>query len=811
MLFQTRILVSGIVQGVGFRPFCVRLAQSENISGFARNTSQGVELELHGEETNIDRFLSRLVRENPPASFIRSVKVLAEKDESSSPPSGFEIAQSLKEPACAMMKAGNALGIAADAPSGAGPYVRHHTALIPPDLAVCEKCLAEMKDPGNRRFRYPFINCTDCGPRYTIIRDLPYDRPKTTMRPFLMCPQCAEEYSDPSHRRFHAEPNACSVCGPQVWLTDGAAERADGCEEPSPRFAAHRGDDAVRICSSLLDEGKIIAIKGIGGFHIACTPFCDESVALLRRRKRREHKPFALMAASLEEAERLVYVPAVARELLTSPASPVVLCCRKKDTSISHLVAPGQRTLGIMLPYTPLHHLLLEGKRALIMTSANFSDAPIVSENRTAFATLSPIADFFLFSDREIRMAIDDSVAMPLGRNFFLMRRGRGYTPLPMTLPHPTPVILGAGAEMKGSFCFCREDILFPGQYLGDMKQRGTISYYNRAMDHFLSLFDLKPKIVAHDMHPQYISTQIAKKLGKTFSAETLEIQHHHAHFAACLFENGIEEESIGILFDGTGYGDPEKEESGSAKGTIWGGEFFAGNAARYERVGHFFPSRLPGGDAAVREPWRYALGLLQDIYGKEKALETGTRLWNLHPEKIRMVLDTLPFAPATTSCGRFFDAAAALLGCGSVVSFDGQAAMNLESSATGMLQAPFEIERREGKLLLDWRPAIRWIVESTGRICASDIAGGIHGGLAHAVVEICGILAEERGLRFAALSGGVWQNRRLTATTCHMLRKKGITPLIHRILPPNDECVSVGQALVAASALQHSKAVRIS
>ncbi len=760
MFFQTRILVSGIVQGVGFRPFCVRLAHSENITGFALNTSHGVEMELHGEEESLDNFLFRLVRENPPASFISSVRILDERRESPSAPLCFEILESRKE--------------------------TRQTALIPADLAVCANCLAEMKDPADRRYRYPFINCTDCGPRYSIIRELPYDRPMTTMGSFTMCPECGREYTDPSHRRFHAEPNACPVCGPEVWLTD-----ATGVEKA-------RGDSAVRLCSTLLDEGKILAIKGIGGFHIACTPFREETVALLRQRKRRLHKPFALMASSLAEAEKLVYVPEVAKKLMTSPASPIVLCCVRKNQStaekgsVSPLVAPGQRTLGIMLPYTPLHHLLLDGKRALIMTSANFSDAPIVSDNETALASLSSIADFFLLSNRDIQMPVDDSVAMPLGRSFFLMRRGRGYTPLPMPFfRHDDNVVFGAGAEMKGSFCFSRNDVLLPGQYLGDMKQRDTVAYYNRALEHFVSLYELKPKKVAYDMHPQYLSTQIAKRVAETFGASAVPVQHHHAHFAACLFENNVEETSAGILFDGTGYGED---------GTVWGGEIFLGDRSSYERIGNFLPSRLPGGDAAVMEPWRYALGLLHDVYGKETAASMAENLWSVHARKARMVLDILPFSPKTTSCGRFFDAAAALLGCGDIVTFDGQAAMNLEALATGTLKAPFTIDRREGRFLIDWRPAIRWILDSKHTLSVPEIAGGIHGGLADAVAKICGTLRKEKGIRFAALSGGVWQNRRLVATTSILLRKQGVEPLLHTFLPPNDECVSAGQTVVAAT-----------
>ncbi|OPZ35109.1 MAG: Carbamoyltransferase HypF [Synergistetes bacterium ADurb.BinA166] len=755
MLFQTRILVSGIVQGVGFRPFCARLADSEGIRGYALNSSRGVEMELHGTEAGLDRFLQRLVGESPPASSITSVSVMEERRESPHPPDGFEIARSRRE--------------------------GRQTALIPADLAVCGRCLSEMRDPSDRRYRYPFINCTDCGPRYTIISELPYDRPNTTMSVFTMCAECGREYVDPLSRRFHAEPNACPVCGPSVWLTDSAGRKLTS------------GDDAVRMCSRLLGQGRIGAVKGVGGFHIACTPFRDETVALLRERKRRPHKPFAVMAASIGEAERLVHLPSSARRLLLSPAAPIVLCCARMPVRVSRLVAPGQRTLGVMLPYTPLHHLLLEEQGALVMTSANFSDAPIVSDNAEALAGLSRIVDFFLFSDRVIHMPIDDSVAAVIGRSYFLLRRGRGYTPLPMPARLPREhdgIVLGAGAEMKGSFCFLRGDSLLPGQYLGDMKQRETLEYYSRALEHFMRLYELKPDVIAYDMHPQYLSSLAAKRMAAELGARTTAVQHHHAHFAACLFENGVDERSCGVIFDGTGYGED---------GDIWGGEFLVGDASGYVRAGHFLPSRLPGGDAAVMAPWRYALGLLHDVFGRERAIELACASWPEHSTKFGTVLDILPASPRTTSCGRFFDAVAALLGLRSVITYDGQAAMELEATATGSLLAPFGVMREGDSWLIDWRPAVRWVVESMGSRPIAEIAGGIHDGLALATAEICGRIGEETGVRFAALSGGVWQNRRLLAATCRCLVANGIQPLLHRLLPPNDECVSAGQAVIAA------------
>lgn len=753
MLFRRKILVSGIVQGVGFRPFCARLAEKLALSGFVRNTSGGVEIELAGTSEKIDWYMELLSRENPPASVITSLAVLEEEEIFSLPKKEFNILESRRE--------------------------EQQLVLIPPDLSICDECLAELKDPSNRRFRYPFINCTNCGPRYTIIRELPYDRPETTMAPFPMCPACSKEYHDHGDRRFHAQPNACFDCGPTVWLTDRHGK------------ILFRGDEAIRHCSSLLDEGKIAAVKGIGGFHITCTPFNDEVVENLRSRKGRKDKPFAVMASSLEVAEEMAYIPKIARTLLRSPRKPIVLCCRRKSYPLSSLVAPGQRSIGILLPYSPLHYLLLEDKKALIMTSANFSDAPIVSDNEEALSSLKEIVDYFLFSDRDIHMPIDDSVATPLGASFFLIRRARGYTPVPMAVSTDTPVIFGAGAEMKSTFCLSRGKLLFPGQYLGDMKQRGTAAYYNRAISHFLSLYGFTPEYLVHDLHPQFLSTAAAMKKVEPFAGETLGVQHHHAHLAACLLENGKTEPAIGVIFDGTGYG---------TDGTIWGGEFLVGNSEKYVRAGHFLPSKLPGGDAAVREPWRYALNLLVETFGVREAVLRAEEIWSDRRAQIERILAVLSFSPTTTSCGRFFDGVSSLLRLVDSVSFDGQAAMALEGIAEGDGCTPFHVMEEEGEVILDWRPAIRWIVDNRREIKTSLIAGSIHSGLAEAVLQACCIIRKNTGIKEVALSGGVWQNRRLTASTVHRLRREGFIPLLHRLVPPNDECVSVGQVAIGAA-----------
>lgn len=753
MVSRIQLLVTGVVQGVGFRPFCARLAESMNLSGSVRNTSGGVEILLEGPEGDLDEFLARMDAERPRASVITSLVSLGREEISDIPTPGFHILESRRDEA--------------------------QLVLIPPDLATCADCLAEMRDPSDRRYRYPFINCTNCGPRYTIIRGLPYDRPKTTMAPFVMCPPCRREYEDHTNRRFHAQPNACHDCGPTLWITDSSGRELA------------RGDHAIGLCSRYLDDGRIVAIKGIGGFHIACTPFRSDVVEILRRRKRRKDKPFAIMVPSLEEAEQLVFLPAVAKSLLESPQRPVVLCCRRPGCPLPENVAPGQRSLGVMLPYSPIHHLILEGKSALVMTSANFSDAPIVSGNQEALDSLKEIADFMLFSDRDIHMPIDDSVAVPFGRSFFLIRRARGYTPVPMGISRETPVLFGAGAEMKGSFCISRGKLLFPGQYLGDMKQRGTAAYYNRAVDHFLSLYNLVPEYLVHDMHPQFVPNELARRKLAGVCRESLAVQHHHAHLAACLLENGYEGRAIGVLFDGTGYG-PD--------GTIWGGEFLVGDAGAYERAGCFLPAPLPGGDASVREPWRYGVSLLAETCGADEACATATALWPGREVMIRQILGLRSSSPSTTSCGRFFDGMAALLGIGETVSYDGQAAMELEGVARGRLKAPFGVLERDGLFILDWRPAVRWLLSERERLSVADIAGGIHGGLAEAVLALCLRIRASSGIETAALSGGVWQNRRLLAAVSSRLRGAGFSVLLHRLVPPNDECVSVGQVAVGAA-----------
>ena len=748
---HVRLQVSGVVQGVGFRPFCSRLSAEIGLRGSVRNTSAGVAIELFGDPEGIDSFIVRLQTDCPTLGHIQSIAMVLDERITEADVSSFEILES--------------------GSPGEG------NALFPPDIATCPDCLRELRDPRNRRFRYPFTNCTNCGPRFTIIEGLPYDRPLTSMAGFAFCERCRSEYNDPGDRRYHAQPVACEVCGPRLSLLSGGG---------SPLA---EGDEALRECTRALAAGEIVALKGLGGFHIACLPE-DAPVLRLRERKKRPAKPFALMIRDDLVAEGLVTLSPYSRQLLNSPRRPIVICPRKHLSGISPFVAPSQDSLGIMLPYTPLHHLIMEELPVLVMTSANLSDEPLVSENGEALAKLKGVADLFLVHDRPITMKIDDSVVAPAGKRSILIRRGRGYVPHPVMTKWDMPQILAAGSEMRSTFSLTQGRSIYSSQFIGDLKQLDTAIYYEKALRHFLRLFDLKPTFLAADLHPSFACTGIAKQVIGV-PEDILLVQHHHAHMAACLAENGFEGTALGIILDGTGLG--------SDKHT-WGGEFFLGDVRSFTRLGHFQEAPLPGGDRAVLEPWRFALSLMERVLGRSAARSIAEKLWPEREQSFEKILTTLDAAPITSSSGRLFDAVSAILGIRTEVSYEGQAAMELESAAKGYAEpAPFEIREEGGVLILDWKPLVEWLVGEGLHLGPGKASSAFHFGLAEALSDIALELSRRTGVRETVLSGGVWQNKRLLSLALPLLERKGLKPLIHRVLSPNDECVSVGQAAVAS------------
>jgi hydrogenase maturation protein HypF len=751
MINEFVVLVTGVVQGVGFRPFVARLAHNLGLSGRVKNTSSGVVIIVQGSEDGINEFLRRLKDEHPAIASIQKITIESKKQIAiEEADHSFAIEQSERQD--------------------------RQEVLIPPDIATCDDCLREMDDPSNRRYRYPFINCTNCGPRYTIIRALPYDRAQTTMACFPMCEACNEEYEDPEDRRYHAQPNACRACGPKIWLAGPYGE------------AIATGDEAIDVAIAALKNGKIVAIKGIGGYHLACDPTSDAVVTKLRERKGRPSKPFAIMAADLNQADALAYITPAARELLLSPRRPIVICPKRANVKISPAVAPAQDTIGIMLPYTPIHHLIMKDMPALIMTSANISDSPLISGNREALKSLQGIADAFLMHNRDIYVRIDDSVMSMAGNRPVFLRRARGYVPQPFIADDEAPPILGAGAEMKATFSLSHGRLIFTSQYLGDMKELPSLALYEEVLSHMIALYNVRPRFLVYDLHPQFLSTSIAKR-SLSGIEDSLPVQHHFAHFAACLQENRHYEEAMGLIMDGTGYGED---------GSVWGGELLAGSLSSCRRIGHLLPTPLLGGDRSVLEPWRHALSLMATALGEGEAIKWASRLWPQKEELMRPVLTSAKASPITTSCGRLFDGIAALLGVRDSITYDAQAAMELEAMACGAGEfAPFSVVAQNEHILIDWRPAVIWTLERLGHIEPAKIAAAFHDGLSKSLAEACSTASEMFGLKHVALSGGTWQNRRLFSMTCSSLRRLGLLPLVHRFLPPNDECVSFGQVAV--------------
>lgn len=754
MDLERRLLrVTGTVQGVGFRPFVHRHALALGLSGQVANDGGTVVVDVQGPVAAV-RELERLVREEPPP-LARVAAVSSERLPTATDQTGFRVAAS-------------GCQVVADV-------------AVAPDVATCDACLAELRDPSDRRHGHPFIACTDCGPRYTMIRDVPYDRARTTMAAFELCDACRREYEDPGDRRFHAEPIACLDCGPELQLVDPAGEQ----------LAA--GRDALVGAVAVIADGGILAVKGLGGYHLAADATDAEAVERLRRRKARDEKPFAVMVADEHAAREVCDLDGDAVAALRSAARPIVLAPRRGRASVADAVAPGLSELGLLLPYTPLHHLLLDGVgRPLVMTSGNRSDEPIAHEDDDALDRLGPLADAVLRHDRRIHVRCDDSVVRSTRPGVQVLRRSRGMAPEPLELPVPASIpLLAVGAELKSTVAVAAGTHLVVGHHLGDLEHLAAYEAFEQAIDHLCHLTGIEPRLVAHDLHPEYLSTKWAADAG----LPAVAVQHHHAHVASCLVEHGRSTPVLAVAFDGLGLG-PD--------GTLWGGELLVADLSGFERVGHLRSVPQPGGAAAVRQPWRMALAWLDAAVGADAAARYG-RAVDDRWEAVRH-LATQPTTRTTSSAGRLFDAAAAILGIRATVSYEGQAAVELEAAAAGVpdddattYSVDLVVER--GMVVLDPAPLLArlWCDADDGTSVAVSSAG-FHAGLADAVVRASVQLAEAHGLDTVALTGGVFQNRRLSGLATRGLQRQGLAVLTHRRIPPNDGGICVGQAAVAAA-----------
>jgi hydrogenase maturation protein HypF len=725
------VTLCGAVQGVGFRPFVYRLATEMALAGWVLNSSAGVVIEVEGARETLEEFLGRLEREKPPAALIltRETSWLAAAGSAR-----FEIRAS---------------------EAGA-----EKTASVLPDLATCPACLAEVRDPEDRRHGYPFTNCTRCGPRHTIVEEIPYDRPHTTMRVFVMCEACAREYRDPADRRFHAQPNACPVCGPRIWV-----EPEGGAEVPP-----------LRQVAEALAAGRVVALKGIGGFQLLVDAGNEAAVARLRRLKHREEKPLALMMPDVAAARRFCVVTAAEEALLRSAAAPIVLLRPQGAAGIAANVAKSSPYLGVMLPYSPLHHLLMqEYPRPVVATSGNRSDEPIAIENAEARERLGGIADLFLMHDRGIARHADDSVVRAVRGREGVMRRARGHAPLPVRVPEELPAALAVGAHLKNAVAIAVGRQVFVSQHIGDLDTVEARGAFERAIRDLCRLYAFEPEVVACDLHPDYASTRWARSSG----LKVVAVQHHHAHVAGCAAENDVRGEYLGVAWDGAGYG---------LDGTVWGGEFFQARAGGFERVAHLRPFRLPGGEAAIREGWRAAASLLWEVFGPEGIPERREKA------VLARMLERNVNCAVTTSVGRLFDAVASLAGVAQENRFEGQAAMELESRIAGLETREFY--PLEGEETGDWGPLVEAVRADVARgVAPAVIAARFHNALVRWMVRV----AERAGVGQVVLSGGCFQNSYLVERAATALEARGFRVYTHQRVPPNDGGIALGQAVLAA------------
>jgi hydrogenase maturation protein HypF len=797
-LIAKRIHITGVVQGVGFRPFVYNLASSLGLTGWVRNTSGGVDIQVEGNRLDLSTFITSLRDEKPPLASIDEMVIdqLLPNGHTS-----FEILHS--------------------------ETIADAFQPISPDVCICPDCLEDLFTITDRRYRYPFINCTNCGPRFTIIEDIPYDRPKTTMAGFKMCPECEAEYSDPSNRRFHAQPVACPVCGPRVWLENNSdvdqQQQASAAHDQYPAALSSdliSDDDAIIETQRLLAQGKIVAIKGLGGFHLACDATNKEAVSELRRRKLRVDKPFALMMADISTIESQCYVDQFEKELLESRDRPIVVLNRRPGSSVALDVAPYQTSLGVMLPYTPLHYLLFDGRRtisdqnplsfrpveALVMTSGNLSEEPIAIDNQEARQRLLPLADAFLMHDRPIRTRCDDSVMRVFGSHTQPIRRSRGYAPFPVHLPWEVPPLLAAGAELKNTFCITRDRYAFMSHHIGDLQNYETLTSFEDGVAHFERLFRIRPEALVYDLHPDYLSSRYVLARALRENLPVIGVQHHHAHIAAGMAENQLSADSpvIGVAFDGIGFGED---------GAIWGGEFLLCTYTGFQRLAHLAYVPLPGGDMAIRKPARTALAFLWQA-GLDWDIEIPSVVELCAEERhaLKSQIEHKLNAPLSSSMGRLFDAVASLAGVRQNANYEAQSAIELEALVDPgedeayqfAIQIPENSQNGSRPILIDPSKVISSVVSDYHeRISVSKIAARFHNGVAQMVLEVCQELRTRTGTGKVVLSGGVWQNVTLLGKTVTLLRHDKFEVYFHEIVPPNDGGIALGQAVIAAHKLK--------
>jgi hydrogenase maturation protein HypF len=767
-VLRKQISVKGIVQGVGFRPFVYKIASRLGLYGCVFNTSSGVIIDIEGPQQSIDEFLDRLRSSPPPLAQVNEITTTEM------------------------------------APCGCTDFVirpsvaaRREFVLVSPDVGTCSDCWDDFGEARNRRFGYPFTNCTNCGPRYTIIRDTPYDRPATTMSSFRMCEACQKEYDDSGNRRFHAQPNACPACGPSLLLVKSGSSAWDSDARSS------FGDSSIELLRDvrqLLRSGKIIAVKGLGGFLLACDARNDDAVRLLRKRKKRSDKPFALMSRDIASVESLCRLDDDDRISLLSPQRPIVILQGRSDAEISPAVAPGNNTLGVMLPYTPLHYLLFSDSprdasefSALVMTSGNINEEPIVIANEEAWKRLQAVADYFLFHDRDIHMRTDDSVTRRFRGKERVLRRSRGYVPCPIDLGIPVREILACGGELKNTFCLTKDCFAIMSQHIGDLENYETWIFFEETLANLKKLFRVEPMAVAYDLHPRFITHRFAKELPL---GSKIGVQHHHAHIVSCMAENHLQGKVIGVAFDGTGYG---------TDGQIWGGEFLIADFAGFERRAHLRYIPLPGGDAAVRQPWRAALSCLRETFGEQIPERAFASL--VVPEKERAIVEQMLVkrinTVQTSSCGRLFDAVASLIGVRQKVNFEGQAAIELESLALSDVQEHYSFEISQDHVAqIDMRSMIAEVVQDLASKSQGYISARFHNTLVKAIVDVCRLLHNEERLNRVCLSGGSFQNMYLLAHTVASLERHGFEVYLHSMVPPNDGGIALGQAVIANAVL---------